>query len=177
MPDKVHLFCIEYLREGITLYEKYLNVISEKADIFCHVSDFLWDNPELGFQEYKASKLICDIMEENGFTVVRGIAGMPTAFTATFGSGKPHMGILAEYDALSGMSQEACVIEKKSIPGLDAGHGCGHNLFAGGSVAAAFAVKSYIEATGKGSVTLFGCPAEEGGHHRKPCEKRPLMHQ
>lgn len=150
MPDKVHLFCIEYLREGITLYEKYLNVISEKADIFCHVSDFLWDNPELGFQEYKASKLICDIMEENGFTVVRGIAGM---------------------------SQEACVIEKKSIPGLDAGHGCGHNLFAGGSVAAAFAVKSYIEATGKGSVTLFGCPAEEGGHPRKPCEKRPLMHQ
>ncbi len=75
----------------------------------------------------------------------------------------PKLGILAEYDALSGMSQVGCIAEKKSIPGLDAGHGCGHNLFAGGSVAAAFAVKAYIEATGKGSITLFGCPAEEGG--------------
>ena len=145
------------------LYEKYLNVIDEQSYIFCNISDTLWDKPELGFQEYEAAKLICGVLEENGFTVVRGVAGMPTAFTATYGSGKPHMGILAEYDALSGMSQVACTAEKKSIPGLDAGHGCGHNLFAGGSVAAAFAVKAYIEATGKGSVTLFGCPAEEGG--------------
>ncbi len=144
-------------------YKQYLNVIDEKRDVFWHISDFLWENPEIPFHEYEASKLIAGELEKEGFTVTRGVAGMPTAFTATYGSGSPKLGILAEYDALSGMSQVGCIAEKKSIPGVDAGHGCGHNLFAGGSVAAAFAVKAYIEATGKGSVTLFGCPAEEGG--------------
>jgi len=144
-------------------YERYLNLIDENSDIFCNISDALWENPEISFHEYEATKLITDVLEQEGFTVIRGVAGMPTAFTATYGSGSPKLGILAEYDALSGMSQVGCITEKKSIPGLDAGHGCGHNLFAGGSVAAAFAVKAYIEATGKGSVTLFGCPAEEGG--------------
>ena len=145
------------------LYEKYLNVIDEKGDIFRNISDSLWENPEIPFHEYEAAKLITAELEKEGFTVERGIAGMPTAFKATYGSGSPKLGILAEYDALSGMSQVGCITEKKSIPGIDAGHGCGHNLFAGGSVAAAFAVKAYIEATGKGSITLFGCPAEEGG--------------
>ena len=144
-------------------YEQYLNIIDEKGDIFRNISDSLWENPEIPFYEYEAAKLISGVLEKEGFTVTRGVAGMPTAFTATYGTGSPKLGILAEYDALSGMSQVGCIAEKKSIPGLDAGHGCGHNLFAGGSVAAAFAVKAYIEATGKGSVTLFGCPAEEGG--------------
>ena len=145
------------------LYEQYLNIIDEKKDVFTNISDTLWNNPEIPFHEYEAAKLIAGVLEGEGFTVKRGVAGMPTAFTATYGTGSPRLGILAEYDALSGMSQVGGVTEKKSIPGLDAGHGCGHNLFAGGSVAAAFAVKAYIEATGKGSVTLFGCPAEEGG--------------
>lgn len=144
-------------------YQQYINVIDEKKDIFRNISDFLWENPELPFHEYKAAERITEELEKEGFTVARGVAGMPTAFTATYGSGSPKLGILAEYDALSGMSQVGCIAEKKSVPGVDAGHGCGHNLFAGGSVAAAFAVKAYIEATGKGSVTLFGCPAEEGG--------------
>lgn len=144
-------------------YEQYLNVIDEKQSIFCNVADSLWENPEIPFHEYEAAKLITAVLEKEGFTIERGVAGMPTAFTATYGSGSPRLGILAEYDALSGMSQVGCIAEKKSIPGIDAGHGCGHNLFAGGSVAAAFAVKAYIEATGKGSITLFGCPAEEGG--------------
>ena len=145
------------------LFEKYLKIIDEKKDIFFHISDTLWDDAELSFEEYKAAEMLTDILEKEGFAVTRGVGGIPTSFTATFGSGEPHLGILAEYDALSGMSQVGCIAEKKSIPGLDAGHGCGHNLFAGGSVAAAFAVKAYIEATGKGSITLFGCPAEEGG--------------
>ena len=143
-------------------YEKYLKIIDEKADVFCNISDTLWDDAELSFEEYKAAKLLTDILEKEGFTVERGVGGIPTSFTATFGNGKPRLGILAEYDALSGMSQVACITEKKSIPGKDAAHGCGHNLFAGGSVAAAFAMKAYIEETGKGSVTLFGCPGEEG---------------
>ncbi|MBR3870151.1 MAG: amidohydrolase, partial [Clostridia bacterium] len=112
-------------------YEQYLDVIEQKRHIFCNISDTLWENPEIPFHEYEAARLITDVLEKEGFTVVRGVAGMPTAFTATYGTGSPKLGILAEYDALSGMSQVGCIAEKKSIPSLDAGHGCGHNLFAG----------------------------------------------
>ena len=145
------------------LYEKNLKVIDEKKDVFCGISDFLWDNPETSFGEYKAVEYITKVMEENGFEVTRNLCGIPTAFKATYGNSGPSLGVLAEYDALEGMSQVACATEKESIPGKDKAHGCGHNLFAGGSVAAVFAVKNYIEETGKGTVTLFGCPAEEGG--------------
>lgn len=144
------------------LYEKYLSTVDEKAEIFCGISDALWDEAELSFAEFKAAERIAKVLEEEGFSVKRGIAGIPTAFVATYGNGAPYLGVLAEYDALSGMSQVACATEKMSIPGKDTAHGCGHNLFAGGSVAAAFAMKSYIEKTGKGSITLFGCPGEEG---------------
>lgn len=145
------------------LYEKHLNVIDEKKDIFCEVSDAIWDNPETSFEEYFATDIMIKKLEENGFAVTRNVSGIPTAFAATYGEGKPRLGILAEYDGLEGMTQEGCVAEKKSIPGKDKCHGCGHNLFAAGSLAAAFAVKDYIEQNKKGSITLFGCPAEEGG--------------
>lgn len=145
------------------LYESYLQTIDQNTDEICGIADTIWENPELGYQEYQAVKLLTDKLKEHGFTIQLGLAGMPTAFKATYGNSAPHMGILAEYDALSGMSQEGCIAEKKSIPGLDQAHGCGHNLFAAGSYAAALAVKSYIEETGHGSITLFGCPAEEGG--------------
>ncbi len=144
-------------------YEKYLNVIDERKEIFYEVSDALWDNPETAFGEYRAVELITKKLEENGFEVTYNLSEIPTAFKATYGEGVPSLGILAEYDAIEGMSQEACATEKKSIPGRDKAHGCGHNLFAGGSLAAAFAVKEYIEKTGKGTITLFGCPAEENG--------------
>ena len=145
------------------LYEKYLNTVDELAEETCGIADAIWDNPETAFGEYEASRLISENLEKHGFTIVRNVADIPTAFTATYGSGKPHFGILAEYDGLSGMSQVGFCAEKKSIPGQDKAHGCGHNLFGAGSMGAALAVKSYIEETGKGSVTLFGCPAEEGG--------------
>ncbi len=144
-------------------YQKFLDKIDENSEIFCGVSDSLWDNPETCFEEFHAAELITGILEENGFTVTRNLVNIPTAFKATYGSGKPSFGILAEFDALNGLSQEANTAEKKAIPGKDKAHGCGHNLFAGGSLAAAFAVMEYIKETGKGSVTLFGCPAEEGG--------------
>ena len=145
------------------LYENHLNIIDEKKEIFCEVSDAIWDNPETSFEEYFATEIMIQKLEENGFKVTRNVSGIPTAFSATYGEGKPSLGILAEYDGLEGMSQEGCIAEKKSIHGKDKCHGCGHNLFAGGSLAAAFAVKDYIEKNGKGSITLFGCPAEEGG--------------
>ena len=145
------------------LYEKYLSEIDRQSQDICSLADAIWDNAELMYQEYESARLLCEKLEQEGFSVVRGVADIPTAFTATFGSGKPHFGILAEYDGLDGMSQEGFVAEKRSIPGKDTCHGCGHNLFGAGSLGAALAVKAYIEATGKGSVTLFGCPAEEGG--------------
>lgn len=145
------------------LYEKYLNIIDQKAEEICAVSDAIWDLAETAFGEFASSKLIADKLEAEGFAVERGVAGIPTAFTATYGTGSPKFGILAEYDALEGLSQEGGVAERKPIPGKNKCHGCGHNLFGAGSMGAALAVKAYIEEMGKGSVTLFGCPAEEGG--------------
>ena len=145
------------------MFEQYLNVIDEKADVLSTLSDKLWDLAELSMQEYGSADAFAELLEAEGFTVTRGVAGLPTAFTASYGSGHPSIGILAEYDALSGMSQQAFVAEPCPIPGKDTGHGCGHHLLGTGSLAAALAVKAYIEDTGVGSVTLFGCPAEEAG--------------
>ena len=145
------------------MYQEYLKIIDDRAADFCGISDFLWDNAELPYGEYNAVEHITGYLRKEGFTITNNVANIPTAFTATFGSGKPHLGVLAEYDALAGLSQAADVTEATERPGSTVGHGCGHNLFAGGSVAAVTAIKAYIEKTGKGSITLFGCPAEEGG--------------
>ncbi|MBQ3075372.1 MAG: amidohydrolase, partial [Clostridia bacterium] len=144
-------------------YENFLKFIDENSELFCKLSDDLWDHPELGFREFYAVETIVKILKEHGFSVTENLVGIPTAFKATFGEGSPSMGILAEYDALDGLSQVAGITEKKECEGQTNGHGCGHNLFAAGSLAAALAVKQYILQNGKGSVTLFGCPAEEGG--------------
>lgn len=145
------------------MYEKHLKVIDESSKEICNISDSLWDNPETSFEEYYAADTICAFLEKCGFEITRGIAGIPTAFTAVFGSGKPSLGILAEYDGLSGESQKADLAEKSPIENKDKNHSCGHNLFAGGSVAAALAVKSFITEKGSGKITLFGCPGEESG--------------
>ena len=145
------------------MYEAYLEKIDERAAALCGLSDFLWDHPETSFREKESSGAVMDLLEKEGFEITRGLAGMETAFSASYGSGSPHIGILAEYDALSGLSQEACAAEAKPVPGMTNGHGCGHNLFAAGSAAAAIAVKEFVRKRGNGKVTLFGCPAEEGG--------------
>ena len=123
----------------------------------------LWNYAELGFKESKSAQLHVQHLQEAGFKVDMGVAGMPTAFVASYGSGKPVIGILAEYDALPGLSQEA-LPEKKSIEGKAAGHGCGHDLFGTGSVAAGIAIQKLI-ASGKfkGTIRVYGSPAEEGG--------------
>ena len=144
------------------MYEKYLNLIDTHAEELCAVSDALWDNPEVPYGEFEAVKILTAKLQEYGFTVETGVAGIPTAFVATYGTGKPVMGIMAEYDGLSGMSQ-AFSTEKQPIEGQDTCHGCGHNLFAAGSLAAALAMKAYVEETGNGTVKFFGTPAEEGG--------------
>lgn len=141
----------------------YLSVIDEKARLLEDTANYLWDNPETAFMEYKAAKYLCNILRQEGFTVRENLASIPTAFSGSYGSGKPVIGILGEFDALNGMSQEAGALEKRSI-GQAAGHGCGHNLFAAGALGAAIAVKEWLKETGNpGTVIFFGTPGEEGG--------------
>ena len=117
---------------------------------------------ETGYNEYRSSELMCEFLEQNGFTVERGVADIPTAFVATYGSGKPVIGMLAEYDALPGMSQDT-VPYKKPFEGSVDGHACGHNVLGMASVAGAVAVSKWLAEGHVGTVKVFGCPAEEGG--------------
>ena len=141
-----------------------LSVIDRQADFFRELADEIWDHPELSLKEFRAAALYCRKLRELGFEVTEKLCGIETAFCGRFGSGKPVIGILGEFDALSGLSQEAGSTEAKPlIPGGN-GHGCGHNLLGVGSLAAACAVKEWLEKTGRpGTVIFFGCPGEEGG--------------
>ena len=123
----------------------------------------IWNYAELGYKEVQSSKLHQKTLKDNGFSVEAGVAGIPTAFVATYGEGKPVIGILAEFDALPGLAQTAEPV-KKSIAGKAAGHGCGHHLFGTASVAAAIELKNtMIKNKMKGTIKLYGAPAEEGG--------------
>ena len=123
----------------------------------------IWEFAELAFQEHQSSKLLADWLEGEGFKVTRQTGTMPTSFIAEYGSGQPVIAILAEYDALPGLSQ-AAVPRHEPLATSRAGHGCGHNLFGAASTGAALAVKQVLEARKlKGTIRLYGCPAEEGG--------------
>ena len=123
----------------------------------------IWANPELGFLETFSSSLLQKHLVENGFDIETGVAGMPTAFVATYGSGEPVIGILAEFDALPGLSQDTVPYRKPLVEGGN-GHGCGHNVFGVGSVAGAVAIKQWLsEHKQTGTIKVFGTPAEEGG--------------
>lgn len=130
---------------------------------FTTMSDEIWDNPELQFKEFKASKLQADFMAAEGFDITWDIGGMNTAFVAEWGKGKPIIAFAGEYDALPGLSQKEQSTPDPIIPN-DSGHGCGHNLLGTGCLAAAVAFKEWLQATGNaGTVRYYGCPAEEGG--------------
>jgi aminobenzoyl-glutamate utilization protein B len=123
----------------------------------------LWEFAEVGYQEVRSSALIKETLAAEGFEIDSGLAGIPTAFVATFGTEGPVIGILAEYDALPGINQDDVPI-RDPIEGKTAGQACGHNLFGAGSVGAAIAVKHWLEETGTpGVIRLYGTPAEEGG--------------
>jgi aminobenzoyl-glutamate utilization protein B len=123
----------------------------------------IWEWAEPGYQEHKSSALLAKMLEAEGFEVERGVAEIPTAFTATYGAGKPVIAILGEYDALPGLSQQA-VPQRQPRDDATYGHGCGHHLFGVASAQAAIAVAEQIKAGKiKGTVRFYGCPAEEGG--------------
>lgn len=140
-----------------------LTTLQSQYDFYKSTALSIWGYAEVGYKEYKSSGLLKQTLRDNGFTVDSGVADMPTAFVATYGSGKPVIGLLAEFDALPGLSQSATP-ERKPVMANAAGHGCGHHLFGTASVASGIAIKKLIE-SGKltGTIKVYGTPAEEGG--------------
>jgi aminobenzoyl-glutamate utilization protein B len=133
------------------------------ASQYGEIAQQIWGLAEVSFQETKSSGLLQETLRSAGFEIEAGVAGMPTAFVASYGEGEPVIGILAEFDALPGITQDR-VPERKPMPTLGAGHACGHHLFGTGSTAAAIAAKEWLAASGtSGTIRLYGTPAEEGG--------------
>ena len=139
---------IKWLENNFGTYDKIQKQIHELA--------------EPGYMEYKSAEVIIKHLEENGFKVERGVAGIPTAFVASYGSGKPVLAVLAEYDALPGLSQDTTPRNNPVVEG-GYGHGCGHNLIGTGALAAAVSVSKWLAEGHQGTIRLYGCPAEEGG--------------
>lgn len=141
--------------------EEAVASIDRQRPELINLSNQIWGFAETALRETRSSKVLADYAEKQGFKVERGVAGMPTAFTATYGSGRPIIGILGEYDALPGISQKATTTKEPLEAGA-AGHGCGHNLFGAASLGAATAIKELI-ASGKlkGTIRFYGTPAEE----------------
>ena len=139
-------------------------LVEAKREKFARVSDEVWAVPELYFHETKSAAILIKALKEEGFEVQEGVDGIPTAFIGTWGSGKPVIGILGEFDALPSLSQEAGCWEHKEIVKGGPGHGCGHNALGAGAMAAAVAAKDYMEKNGlSGTIRYYGCPAEEAG--------------
>ncbi|HHX29101.1 MAG: amidohydrolase [Bacillota bacterium] len=138
-----------------------LSFLDNKAPELFAIADEVWAAAEVGFQEHKSSKVQADYLEANGFTLEPGVADVPTAFIAEWGSGRPFIGFLGEFDALAGISQEVSPERKPIVPG-GPGHGCGHNLLGTAALGAALALKEALAKSGMaGTVRYYGCPAEE----------------
>ena len=147
-----------------TQKQSALQTIEEKKSLIVGIADKVWEFAELSLQEFKSAAAYCEALEKEGFDVERGTCNIETAFAASYGHGRPYIGILAEYDALSGLSQEGGLIERKEKKAGGNGHGCGHNLLGAGAFAAALGIKAYLEQNDvSGTVILYGCPGEEGG--------------
>ena len=159
LPLALALFCLPTVAQQ-SLISDYLDSERER---FATLANTLWETAELGYLEQRSSRLLQEELSAAGFAVESGVAGIPTAFVASYGSGEPVIGMLAEFDALPGISQTAAPY-REPHPELDSGHACGHHLFGAGSVAAALAVRQWMAAEGvEGTLRLYGTPAEEGG--------------
>lgn len=139
-----------------------LKKLDANTEKYAKIAQDIWTLAEMGYQEEKSSALLQNTLKDEGFNISTGVADIPTAFMAEYGSGSPVIAILGEYDALPGLSQQA-VPEKKSA-GQQAGHACGHHLFGTASAAAAISVKNWMKENNiTGTIRFYGCPAEEGG--------------
>ena len=150
-------------RPSVDDRDEMLRRMEERAPHFGDLSRRIWELAEVGYKEVKSAELLKSELRAAGFEIRENVGGIPTAFTASWGRGKPVVGILGEYDALPGLSQDA-VPEKKPRAAGSPGHGCGHNLFGAASAFAALAVKDYLSGKGlPGTIRFYGTPAEEGG--------------
>ncbi len=163
LPVIAVLLVIGSSADAVAQKEALYDSINRRADASWEAAQKIWQWAEPGYQESRSAALLADVLEKAGFDVKRGVASIPTAFTATFGKGTPVIGILGEYDALPGLSQ-AAKPQREPLSAGGSGHGCGHHLFGVASASAAIAVAEQIKA-GKirGTVRFYGCPAEEGG--------------
>lgn len=167
MKRLVYLFALAALPASVHAQDskeaEILMGIDARYDETASVARQIWEWAEVGYQEEKASGLLQQSLRVQGFQIEAGVAEIPTAFVAEYGNGGPIIAILAEFDALPGINQDA-VATRSPIAGKDASHACGHNLFGAGSVEAAIAVKKWLDETGNpGTIRLYGTPAEEGG--------------
>lgn len=148
-------------------------IVDRKRDTIGQMNQAVYSYAEYGYHEFKSSAKLEEVLEQEGFEVERGACGIETAFIGTYGSGRPVIGILAEYDALPNLSQKAGVAEHCPIEGQQYGHGCGHSALGAGGVGAALVVKEYLKETGaSGTVKIYGCPAEETGFGKSFMAKR-----
>tara|TARA_B100001564_G_scaffold359775_1_gene382909 strand:+ start:13165 stop:14592 length:1428 start_codon:yes stop_codon:yes gene_type:complete len=156
------LFMYSAQAQSVRIIKKELKQSIDKHETeLINTSDAIWEAAETALLEFESSKILIDYAKKNGFNVDEGVAGIKTAFTASYGSGRPIIGILGEFDANAGISQKRKPVKETRIPG-GAGHGCGHNLFGTASLGAAIAIKEQIEKGNiKGTVIFYGTPAEE----------------
>ncbi len=166
LKKSVVFVAMAILSSTISTAQKKLDDVLEKLDSksesYGEIAQTIWDLAEMGYKEEKSVALLQKTLSEAGFTIKEGVGGMPTAFTAEYGSGAPIIGIMGEYDALPGLSQQA--VPEKKTAGKAAGHACGHHLFGTASTAAAIAVKDWLQSNNaKGTIRFYGTPAEEGG--------------
>ncbi len=147
--------------------ERLMQIVEDKQNEFIKASDQIWHTPETRFAVEKSVQPYYDVLEKEGFEIKKGIADMDYSFEATWGKGKPVIGMLAEYDALGNLSQVAGATEHQPIVAGDNGHGCGHNVLGTAALAGAVAIKTLMEEEHlSGTIKLFGCPAEESGYEK-----------
>ena len=143
--------------------QKVIKDIDDRQEQYFDVATQIWNYAEVGYQEEKSAGLLQQHLSEQGFSIEKGVADIPTAFVGSYGSGAPIIAILGEFDALPGVSQTASPFREKRSE-VDAGHACGHHLFGAGSMAAAIETKEWMEANNiAGTLRFYGTPAEEGG--------------
>jgi len=144
--------------------DRIWDLIDAKREDFFGLSDRIWGMPEIAYTEYRSAEEHRKMLQEQGFAITQGPAGIPTAVIGEAGSGGPVIAILGEYDALPGLSQEANIAEPRPLPGNGYGHGCGHNMLGSAALLAATALKDYLAQNNlPGTIRYYGCPAEEGG--------------
>src|ERR1700733_2033064 len=148
----------------MSVLDEISKAVDERGEEFTALSDQIWDNPELRWNEHDSMAAQIEVAERAGFTIKRQVAEIPTAFSAEYGNGGPVIAILGEYDSLAGLSQESGVAARQPDPanGSGNGQGCGHHLLGTGSLLAAVAVARFLDINGlTGRVRYYGCPAEE----------------